>query len=128
MNRLRNAVDGCRVRTREARLPDRASEPARGRGGQPWSKSSAPVLAVVLASTILAACGGPVAAPDREIIHATENEISIGTWEWSRPDSIAVDHCRRFGKEAVFLSSVRAQEYSDMRIVYYSCVWPNYGG
>lgn len=94
----------------------------------PQSNATACAVAAALASAALAGCGGPITAPEREIIHATENEISIGTWEWARPDSIAVGHCRRFGKEAVFLSSVRANDYSDARIVYYSCVWPNYNG
>ena len=68
----------------------------------------------------------PVTAKDPEITYATEDEISIGVWGWSRPDSIATEHCRKFDKEAVFLSTVRADNYDDTRIVYYRCQWPNY--
>ena len=68
----------------------------------------------------------PVTAKEPEVTYASEDEISIGVWGWSRPDAIASQHCRKFDKEAVFLATVRADEYDDTRIVYYRCQWPNY--
>ena len=68
----------------------------------------------------------PATAKDPEVLSATEDEISIGAWGWSRPDDIASEHCRKFDKEAVFLSTLRADAYGDARIVYYRCQWPNY--
>jgi hypothetical protein len=65
-----------------------------------------------------------MSAKEPEITYATENEISISVGGWTRPDDIATAHCRRFDKEAVFLSTLRADEYDDLRIVYYSCQWP----
>jgi hypothetical protein len=65
---------------------------------------------------------------DPEVIHATSDEISIVAWGWSRPDSIASSHCRRFDKEAVYRATMPLAEYDDTRTVIYSCQWPNFGG
>ena len=67
--------------------------------------------------------GAPLTADDPEVISANENEISFGVFGWTRPDALAEEHCRRYDKEAVFQATVRANEHSDARIVYYSCIW-----
>jgi hypothetical protein len=91
-------------------------------------QSGLAALISLLAFFALSGCPlTPITAKDPEIIFATQDEISIGAWGWTRPDHIASEHCRRFDKEAVFLATVRADEYDDRRIVYYSCRWPNYG-
>lgn len=87
------------------------------------------LTAVALSAGALSGCsvvylGAPVTAKDAEVISASENEISIGVFGWFRPDALAGEHCRRYDKEAVFQATMRANEYSDARIVYYNCVWP----
>ena len=79
------------------------------------------ILAILPGCTV-AYLGKPLTADDPEVISASENEVSYGVEGWGRADTQAEQHCRRFDKEAVYQTTLKVNEYSDTRIVYYNCV------
>ncbi len=76
----------------------------------------------LLPGCTVAYLGKPLTADDPEVISASENEISFGVFGWGRADALAEQHCRRFDKETIYQTTLKVNEYSDSRIVYYNCV------
>ena len=80
-------------------------------------------IPIAVLALIAGGCGriGIIGGHAPKILIGDENEVTIETESFGRPDAIAKRHCALHGKAAVYDGMLRPDQYYDQRLVYYHC-------